>query len=214
MRLRLFRLRLTSLAALSVTIALAVAVHSHAQLQPHSVGIPSIDMDYIASDQRNSQWCWAASIQMVLNYRGIAISQEQIVARTYGTDPFGRLPNWAGSFEAITANLNNWNIDNRGRLYSVEAVMVPGPPAPQMLIQELGYGMPVIVGYQSGPNSGHAVVVTGVTFSTSRMGPIIHTIVVRDPWPSPANIMNLGRAEYGGADFTSRIMAHWYIRIR
>jgi len=65
------------------------------------VGIPSNSMNYYAAGQNNSQWCWAASIQMVLNGYGVNINQEQIVARTYGIDPYGNLPNWPGSFQAI-----------------------------------------------------------------------------------------------------------------
>src|SRR5690554_5984762 len=85
------------------------------------VGIQSSNFNYFASSQRNSNWCWAASLQMIFNYYGVGISQEQIVARSYGVDPYGRLPNWTGSFQVITANLNNWNIDNFGRQYGVSA---------------------------------------------------------------------------------------------
>jgi hypothetical protein len=182
--------------------------------QPQYVGIPSTQMNYFAASQRNSQWCWAASIQMVLNYYGIAISQEQIVARTYGTDPFGRLPNWGGSFHAITANLNNWSIDNRGRPYTVMASLNWGAPAPAILLQELSQGRPVIVGYRSGPNSGHAVVITAASFIQSRMGPIVQSVVVRDPWPSQQNIRNSGRIEYPGSQIASLMQAYWYIRVQ
>ena len=183
------------------------------QPQLQYVGIPSAQMDYFTASQKNSQWCWAASIQMVLNYYGIAISQEQIVARTYGTDPFGNLPNWAGSFEAITANLNNWSVDNMGRPYTVMASLNWGAPTPIILLQELSEGRPVIMGYRSGPNSGHAVVITAASFLPSPQGPIIQTVVVRDPWPSPQNIAYRGRVEYPGADLAYLMQAYWYIRV-
>jgi len=182
--------------------------------QPQYVGIPSAQMSFFAASQRNSQWCWAASIQMVLNYYGVSISQEQIVARTYGTDPFGRLPNWSGSFQAITANLNNWNIDNRGRPYTVMASLRSGAPTPAILLQELSQGRPVIVGYRSGPNSGHAVVITAASYIQSPMGPVIQSVVVRDPWPSQQNVRNRGRVEYPGARIASLMQAYWYIRIQ
>ncbi|MFN8255718.1 MAG: C39 family peptidase [Bacteroidales bacterium] len=177
------------------------------------VGIPSERFNYFASSQRNSNWCWAASLQMIFNYYGINITQEQIVARSYGVDAYGNLPNWAGSFPVITANLNNWNVDNNGRQYVVGASLNWGAPTPAYLIQELYTQHPVLIGYQSGPNSGHAVVITACSYTESYYGPIIQSIVVRDSWPSEQNIANLGRVEYPGLNLASVIQAHWYIRI-
>lgn len=148
---------------------------------------------------------------MVLGYNGVGITQQQIVARTYGTDLWGNLPDWAGSYEAITANLNNWSIDNYGQHYAVAATMYWGAPAPNVLINELASRRPVIIGYRSGPGSGHAVVVTAATFSQTMLGTVIHSIVVRDPWPSAANVYRRGRVVYDGASLAQSIMVHWLI---
>ncbi|TDQ28690.1 C39 family peptidase [Tenacibaculum caenipelagi] len=181
--------------------------------QAKYVGISSNSMNYFAAKQNNSQWCWAASIQMVLNGYGVNINQQQIVARTYGTDPYGNLPNWPGSFQAIHSNLNNWGIDNYGYPYTVRASIGMGTPSPAILIQELSNGRPVIIGYKSSPNGGHAVVVTAVSYINTWNGPMIQTIVVRDPWPSPTNINNLGRVEYPAVALANKIQAYWYIRV-
>lgn len=170
-------------------------------------------MEYFASDQRNSQWCWAASIQMVFNYYGVDIQQEQIVARTYGVDPYGRLPNWGGNFQNITQNLNNWSVDNRGRPYVVTAMLGQGAPTPAILLGELSQGRPLIIAYATGPGSGHAVVVTGASYTPSPYGPIIQSLIVRDPWPSPENVSNRGRVEYPGAILASKIQHYWYVYI-
>lgn len=181
--------------------------------QPLYVGLPSEHMNYFSAAQKNSQWCWAAAIQMILNYYGVSISQEQIVARTYGTDPYGNLPNWGGNLQNITANLNNWNVDNYGRHYSVMASLYSGAPTPTILLEELSHGRPVIIGYKSGPNSGHAVVITAASYISTPNGPIIQSLIVRDPWPSPENIRTAGRVEYPGGNLASLIMAHWYVRV-
>lgn len=178
------------------------------------VGVPREAMEYVTSDQHNSQWCWAASIQMILNYYGVDIAQEQIVARTYGVDPYGQLPDWGGDFRAITANLNNWNIDNRGRPYIVSAKLGRGAPTPAILIEELSKRRPVMVGYATGPNSRHAVVITGASFSPSPHGPIIHSLIVRDPEPTRKNIRNRGRVEYPGEFLAQRMEHFWYIRVK
>jgi hypothetical protein len=181
--------------------------------QPIYVGIQTNNFNYFSSSQNNSNWCWAASMQMIFNYYGVSISQEQIVARSYGVNPYGQLPNWTGSFQVITANLNNWSIDNFGRQYQVSASLNWGAPTPAFLIQELAAQRPVLIGYRSGPNSGHAVVITACSYIPSINGPIIQTVVVRDPWPSDQNIQNLGRVEYPGLNFANLIQAHWYVRI-
>ena len=185
------------------------SLHSISCQQVQAVGIPSAKFNYFASSQEKSQWCWAASIQMVLNYYGVAITQSQIVQRTYGSN----LVNWTGSFQAITANLNNWSVDNKGKAYTVTASLNWGAPHPTILIQQLSQGRPIILAYASGPNSGHAVVITGVTYVNTYQGPYIQTIIVRDPWPSPENIKNTGRVEYPGAMLASRMQAYWYILV-
>lgn len=194
-------------------LLLSINVSKNYAQQTYTVGIPSAQFDYYASSQRNTNWCWAACIQMILNYYGINITQEQIVQRSYGTDADGTLPNWAGSFQTITANLNNWNIDNSGNSYVVQAALYFYAPNPSYLIQELSNQHPVLIGYNSGQNSGHAVVITACSYILTNSGPIIQSIVVRDPWPSTSNINKNGRVEYSGIQLASVISAHWYIRV-
>ncbi len=181
--------------------------------KPVYVGIPAGKLYYVAAPQRKSQWCWAASIQMVLNYYGVAINQEDIVARTYGADWCGKLPDWPGSFQAVTANLNNWSIDNLGQQYMVQANLFVGAPRVDILLHELSQGFPLIIGYHCAPQCGHAVVVTAASYIQGANGPIIQSIVVRDPWPSPENIANRGRVEYPAANLALLMDAHWYIRV-
>lgn len=180
---------------------------------PHQVGIPAVEMDFVAADQWNSQWCWAAAIQMVFGYYGVAITQQQIVARSYGTDLWGNLPDWPGSFEVITRNLNNWSIDNYGQQYTVGAHLHWGAPPPMVLIEELRNGRPMLIAYQSSPVSGHAVVLTAATFSQTAYGPVIHSVVVRDPWPSPENVFNRGRVVHDGQSLAAVIQAYWRISV-
>ncbi|MFB9843548.1 C39 family peptidase [Mucilaginibacter ginsenosidivorans] len=182
--------------------------------QPVYVGIRSEDFKFYASPQHNSNWCWAASLQMIFNYYGVNITQEQIVARSYGIDPNGELPNWTGSWQVITANLNNWSVDNSGRQYAVRAVFYQGAPNPAYLIQELSRQHPILIGYQSGPNSGHAVVITACSYTESYYGPVIQSIVVRDPWPSEENAATEGRREYTGISLANLIQGHWYIMVQ
>jgi hypothetical protein len=199
--------------ALAIAVVMLVSVRpAYTQDQQlYTVGIHSEVFNYFASPQHNSNWCWAASLQMIFNYYGINITQEQIVARSYGVDPNGTLPDWTGNWQVITANLNNWSVDNNGRQYMVRAVFNQGPPDPLYLVRELAAGHPVLIGYQSGPNSGHAVVITACSYMQTYYGPIIQSVVVRDPWPDQDNIANEGRKEWAGRDLANLIQGHWFI---
>jgi len=178
------------------------------------VGVQSHFFHRFAINQYNSNWCWAASLQMIFNYYGINITQQQIVARTYGVSPTGELPDWAGSVQAITANLNNWSIDASGRRYIVNALYQPGAPNPTFLINELSYGRPVLVGYHTGGNTGHAVVITACSYYNTPNGPYIQSIVVRDPYATPQTIQTSGRIEYNAAVLANNINSHWFITIK
>ena len=194
---------------------LLVASTRDAAAQAVYAGIPRQRFDYTYSSQRNSEWCWAAAIQMVLNYYGVRISQEDIVARSFGVDPrTGTLPDWPGSFQVISANLNGWSIDEGGSRYMVSSQIGWGAPPPAFLLNEVANQRPVILAYMSTPTSGHAVVATAVSYTPSYSGPIIQSIIVRDPWPSGVNIANNGRVEYPGYMLASHMTTYWIIRVQ
>ena len=175
-------------------------------------GIETSRMNYSYSEQHSSQWCWAASIQMVMDFYGIELDQEGIVQRTYGCDPYGRLPNWAGSFQAITANLNGMMVDKNGQPYVTAAIMCTDARViPQLIVGELSKGQPVILGYSSGPGSGHAVVCTGCSYYGYGPNLTITRIIVRDPYPTLENRRSLGRRVYRGVDLGYKIQAAWMI---
>jgi hypothetical protein len=177
------------------------------------VGIPSSSFNNVYAEQENSQWCWAACIQMILNYYGVNVSQYDIVQRTYGSDPYGYLPNWAGSYEVITANLNNWGIDRNGVRYVVRAEVGYGTPYPEDLVDELGSQHPVLMGYSTGAVTGHAVVATGAGLYGSADAPQLHSIVVRDPRENTLTTPYRGRREYEAAALRA-VSVYWYIRVQ
>ncbi len=176
------------------------------------VGIKGQEMDYYSAAQSNSQWCWAASIQMVLNYYGVDINQTEIVERAYGIDEEGDLPDWGGSKQTIHERLNDTLTDYNGDLYNISATIGLGVPTPSILIEELSKQKPVIVGYNTGMG-GHIVVITAVSYIMTQGGPKIMSIIVRDPMPDAAYSMNNGRIEYPGKYFASRMNVYWLIDV-
>ncbi|MFN8255806.1 MAG: papain-like cysteine protease family protein [Bacteroidales bacterium] len=188
-----------------------ITVDCYAQ-KIYYVGIPGSKLNYATSVQKKPLWCWAASIQMVLNYYNVAITQEQIVEQTYGKNPDGSIPNLPANLETLHRNLNNWGIDNKGKRYFVNAEFGFGPPEAILLIEELSQKRPVIIGYK-GNVGHHIVVITALSYYESELGPVINTIIVRDPLPDESSCTKDGRVEFDAGTLAGRITAFWFIHV-
>lgn len=178
------------------------------------IGIQSDILDNNFAMQRNSMWCWAASIQMVLRYYGVAISQEAIVLQSFGKDPWGNIANKPAGFDVMTRHLNKWGIDVKGGHYEVRAALYPGAPPPSLLLRELSAQRPVLISYQSRPRMNHAVVCTAAKITMEHGVPTIKSIVVRDPAPYKKNIEKRGRIEHRALTLAQKTAAYWIIRVR
>lgn len=180
--------------------------------QPIYVGIPTVRVNFIAASQQQNEWCWAASTQMILAWYGVPASQPEIVQRVYGVA--GNIP---GSDQAVSAALNGWGRTVNGRIVTIRSVVYQGQLPPQVLISQLYQQHPILLGVWSGPTSGHAVVVTAASYINSPSGPLIISLVIRDPWPSPQNIATAGRVEYMGpnlAQFAATMRAYWLVTVQ
>lgn len=166
-----------------------------------SAGIPSNNFQFYAmnSRQRNMNWCWAACIQMVLNYNGLYVTQEDIVMRCFGslTDHTG------GPREMFTA-LSGWGYNVYG---GISTIYTNNYPTNANEIQAfLGSNRPLIVGLNQ-PNSdiGHAYVLTALFYSLTydyygNAVVVPDKVVLRDPWPT-----NPSRLEMSWYEFVSRV---------
>lgn len=117
-----------------------------------------------------------------------------------------------GTAYDINGNLNGWNVDNNGTSYKVTSTLQYGAPNPTYLIEELINGHPLLIGYISGPNTGHAVVITECTYTIDINGPKLLTITVRDPWFDEAE--NKGKVIYYAGDLSKLIFETWYLRVK
>jgi hypothetical protein len=188
---------LIRIAGLLLIVALLGLV-SAANAQPPSVqqigpglwvaGIPTSEFEYFAAPetaglQRQSNWCWAATVQMVLNYRGVPVTQEQVVQRVFG----GAVPNVAGQPNQILAALSGWAFTSNGQ----PVILTSSPVAldGSEIVRDLAGRWPIIVGVNMG-NSGHAFVLTAVTYGVDPSNqPIFQSVILRDPWPdNPSRI--------------------------
>ncbi len=161
-------------------------------------GVPSEEFVHFAAPesdgrQRMENWCWAACIQMVLNYHGLYVDQAQIVNRVFGAQ-VDRPANGG----QILAALSGWAPDARGRRSQIHADSRNLDPA--VVINDLDRKWPLIVGLAGprGAASGHAYVMTAAYFSTGPNGqPVIHRVVLRDPFPGYPSRIEMNADEFG-----------------
>jgi hypothetical protein len=150
----------------------------------YTSGIPTQDFVYRAAPetagrQQALNWCWAACIQMVLNFHGIAVTQEEIVARVYG-DAVDRP---AGPAEILYA-LSGWAYDSNGQVVIIQAD--PYNISWQTAIADLDKRRPLIVGLGSDipGQPGHAYVLTAINYYADQYGNIYpRAVILRDPMP-------------------------------
>lgn len=149
--------------------------------------------------QRNSEWCWAAISQAILNLHGVPVEQEDVVLR--GTGALTNRP--ARGMRSIAAALDGWvTRDGLGRQRTVVA-RVERSLAPALLVAELAAGRPVLVGLRETGRTGHIYAITSVVVSVEDGQPRIDAAILRDPWPnSPSRIVktwNEVERDLGGA---------------
>ncbi|GAB4279986.1 MAG: hypothetical protein Kow0068_04080 [Marinilabiliales bacterium] len=187
--------------------------YGHRYSDIYYAGIPADEFENFVTPQLDNYWCWAASAQMVFNYYGIEVSQKEIVKWIYDYDENGYLPDKGVSLKTLNYLLNISGYDTLGTYFEVKSIMGKGAPIPAKLIEELSNKKPVIVGYAT-PEGGHVVVVTGVKYKITEIGPKILGFIVRDPMPDQTFSLHNGVIEYPGKSFAKKINAYWLISIK
>lgn len=146
-------------------------------------GVSTEKFNWVAANsrQRANNWCWAACIQMVLNYHGLYITQEDIVRQCYGG-----LYDKPGGYEEFALGLNRWAYNNRGSISKVSFNSYPTNS--NEIVNFLSSNWPLIVGINTGGDVGHAYVLTAIYYSigTDQYGNTIalpEKVVLRDPSP-------------------------------
>ena len=110
--------------------------------------------------QRESNWCWAACVQMVLQYHGLDVTQEQVVQRI-----FGDLRDRPATPEMVMHALNATAFSTKGIKARIAALDYRFQDS--MYIQDLGRDWPLVVGLKGGVPiaTGHCYVLVAVKYS-------------------------------------------------
>ena len=171
-----FVLAIACLCALLRTTGCDNSLKSNEPRDVWAVGIPSNHMSIHAAQQQGQNWCWAASIQMVLSCHGISVSQREIVTHSFGV-PLDR----PGGPKQFVENLSGW-FRTRSGVRLLRPQINFGPPSIDDLTKSLEQDSPVIIAIHSpGTVVGHAVVVTAAIFRGTQSNPELVRVIVRDP---------------------------------
>jgi len=184
--------------------------------QPQVIKINSKLLDNTYRKQKG-KWCWAASISNLMRYYGIEVSQEKIVKTAFKLDNYKRLPNKGASVETIDFCLNGSGIDRAGKRFTISAQAFTGIPDALTLIKEIEAQRPVYIAYKNCPTSGHAVLLTGITYEMQDTVPRITSLIMRDPTPETySTTFSELRGEKhitNAKQFAKSIVMSWYVRI-
>lgn len=144
-----------------------------------TVGLDSDKVNKAFEFQKDPVWCWAATIEMALNYYGFNITQEKIVERTFGA-AFSTTGNWM----QMTNNLNYLGATPDGKRVLVSATVYMGSPSNEAIVNHLRQKKPIIFAFNN-PNtfSGHAILITGVEYHYMGDKVFIDKMIIRDPYP-------------------------------
>jgi hypothetical protein len=178
---------------------------------PRWVGLPPDWADFVAATQQSPRSCWAACVHMVLKSWGVFVAQDDIISRVKGA-----AIDSPASDEEISVCLDASAVNANRRWVNIRHRIGNGPVPIATLIAELNNRRPVLCVYDTGAELGHAVLITGVEFVPTPVGPCLLQLVYRDPDPSPTNLANNCRVAKVGEEiplFLSSVRRHWLVTI-
>jgi hypothetical protein len=120
------------------------------------VGVPQSLFRPFAAEQRRRNWCWAACVQMILNWHGVTVSQREVVERIFGApiDLPGNVPQILEALSGLGPHLS-------GRPASIEARLAC---CLDHLLADLRDDQLILAGLSRPGAIGHAYVLCGITY--------------------------------------------------
>ena len=135
------------------------------------------EVQFIEATPKCQNYCWAACAQILLNYHGLSLSQEQIIERIHNGKPCE-----IGDGKKMIKALNGWSPPSVEKVSKIHASY--GNLNTSDLVEHLSNGWPIIVGLDSRSLSRQVYVLSAVYFSMDHWDhPKIDEVLLRNPWP-------------------------------
>jgi hypothetical protein len=147
--------------------------------KPTVVGIPTAQFNFVSASQLKTEWCWAASVQMVLNWYDIPVTQSEVVNRIYHKNIDA-----AASENQIATALSGTAYDRHGRKLEFHTVRQTGIPTPELLVGQLSEEHPMLITVHADKKMLHAVVLTSAEYIATDQGLHVTALTLRDPNPT------------------------------
>ncbi|MEI6418494.1 MAG: papain-like cysteine protease family protein [Sphingomonadales bacterium] len=137
-------------------------------------------VDAIKARQDKPNWCWAAVVQAILGFHGMAVTQEAVVQRVFGTTEDAPAP---GAQVALAINGAWDDVNGDGWEVACEVLIdqdsaFAHSQATRIVAAELAAGNPLVLG-----GLGHAMVLAGMVYAETPAGPQPLELHLVDPWP-------------------------------
>jgi len=180
--------------------------------RPIEVGIPTTAFNFVSATQMQTEWCWAASVQMVLNWYDIPVKQSQVVERVYG-----KTVDAAASENEIASAMNGIALDRRGRKVHLHTVRYTGIPAVSVLVSEMQQKHPLLITFRSSKKMLHAVVLTSAEYTQTEQGIHVTSLTFRDPNPTFHDRYEAGAIRVSGEklnEFVQSISSYYLVSLK
>lgn len=138
--------------------------------------------------QENSNWCWAACLEMAFSCLSHRVTQQTIVKTAWGD-----IRNVPASEREIVRTAQREYVDTFGTRFRAKArlldrtiTMITDMASLGQTFEHVGAGKPAIVGTWNADGSGHATMLTSLTVRRSadrKSSPEFRAAGVYDPWP-------------------------------
>lgn len=139
----------------------------------------SHESQWLKKKQKDSNWCWAACMQMILRSHDIKVSQRELVKQA-----FDKVVNQKLHSQAIVSTFNNQLY--KGESDSIFRLRVRRKQCDEReIINHLHNKRPLMVGLKSYHDEGHTYVLRAVYFVQNIQGKIwIDRVLLVDPSPT------------------------------
>jgi len=169
----------------------------------------------IKADQPTNEWCFAASVQMVLNFYGVSIGQKEIAQHIFGLDANGNIKKKDISQKEIQQALNGWVIESKGRKYKISSAYYSGFNQTTATSALQNRHPVILTGYNGTPN-GHAMLLTELGFAEVQDKAIYKSTLKKifeiDPYPGNFSTVNgLEFLNEKALDFVNNVENTWVV---
>jgi len=162
--------------------------------------------------QKETEWCWAASISNIFAFYGHPVSQEKIVSSVYRV-PYN-LPALAAIVVASRVN-RAWTDDNGHSFHATLTAAYDfqahvNAITNAYIVNELSNGRPLLI-----CNTHHCMVLAAVDFIQTPLRPIVRKVFVFDPWPlSPSSYRPLEESDWTAIQLGGQMMFIGAIKVQ